>query len=409
MLYGRRRNIVNNIVNMEQNQEQSFDISASEYWLSQQRQSYWCLISLFLVILVGLSGLYPDYLEFGRSIIFLNDLSEFWTHWAFPYFFFLVTLEARREIISTRGELYGNKAIAPVIMAFGGMLVPWLVFMYITGSGEPRSGAFIPMATDIAFVVLALTVANASHKLRAALLALAIADDIGSIFLMAIFFNEWGISQILTILAMAVVLYLCYRYETVLDRLWIYRVAFVWVIICLFWIWVLNKVHLHPSLAGVFTALVVPYQPGSDRLKKSGRLRDSVYHVLEQSGLNVPVNWLVIPGFIVLSVVIKPESLTGSWFNDQSLGIFLGFVIGKTLGVFCGGLVAYLFIKEIPAKSFVELFFGSVMCGMGLTVALFFAGLSTGIDQTAATVAILVASAFCGVVGTYGIYRHNRS
>ena len=174
---------------MEQSLEQTYNVSASEYWLSQQRQSYWCLISLFIVLVVGLSGFYPEQIEFGRSIIYLDDLAYFWTHWAFPYFFFLVTLEARREIISTRGELYGNKALTPVIMALGGMLVPWLVFGFITGSVDPKSGAFIPMATDIAFVVLALTVAKASHRLRAALLALAIADDIGSIFLMAIFFQ----------------------------------------------------------------------------------------------------------------------------------------------------------------------------------------------------------------------------
>lgn len=394
---------------MAQDQDQSINISASLYWISQHRQSYWCLITLFLVIVVGLSGFYPDYLEFGRSTLYMDDLAHFWTHWAFPYFFFLVTLEARREIISTRGELYGNKAIAPVMMALGGMLVPWLVFTIITGSGDPNKGSFIPMATDIAFVVLALTVSNASHKLRAALLALAIADDIGSIILMAIFFNEWGSDQILTVSVMAVILYLCNRYEAVLDRFWIYRSAYVWAIICLFWIWVLNKVHLHPSLAGVFTALVVPYQPGSDRLKKSGQLRDSVYHVLEQSGLNVPVNWIVIPGFIVLSVVIKPENLSGSWIGDQSLGIFFGFVVGKTLGVFLGGIVAAMFLKTMPARSFTELFFGSIMCGMGLTVALFFAGLSTDIDHTAATIAILISSAFCGLVGVYGIYRHNRN
>ena len=207
---------------------------------------------------------------------------------------------------------------------------------------------------------------------------------------------------------MAVILYLCNRYETALDRFWLYRAAFVWVIICLFWIWLLNKVHLHPSLAGVFTALVVPYHPGSDRLKQTGRLRDSVYHVLEQSGLNVPVNWLVIPGFIVLSVVIKPENLAGSWLSIQSLGVFLGFVVGKTLGVFAGAMIGYFLIKEIPARSIKELFFGCVMCGMGLTVALFFAGLSTGMNQTAATVAILLASAFCGVVGAWGIYSVNR-
>lgn len=391
----------------QREQDQQFSISASEYWFSQQRQSIWSLISLIIVILVGLGGFYPHSLAFGDSIVYVSDLAYIWTHWAFPYFFFLVTLEARREIISTRGELYGNKALAPVIMALGGMVVPWLVYTYITGSGDPKSGAFIPMATDIAFVVLALTVANASPRLRAALLSLAIADDIGSIILMAIFFNEWGYSQFLTLGVMTAVLYLCYRYERALDQLWIYRAGFVWVMICFFWIYVLNKVHLHPSLAGVFTALVVPYHPGSDRIKVTGRLRDSVYHVLEQAGLNVPVNWIVIPGFIVLSVVIRPENLAGAWFTTQSLGVFLGFVIGKTVGVFCGGYIAYLFIRQIPANSFKELFFGSIMCGMGLTVALFFAGLSTGIDKTTATVAILFASAICGVVGAYGIYYVN--
>ncbi len=394
---------------MNHNDDPMISVSASEYWLSQQRQSYWCLISLFLVILIGIAGLYPDRFDFGQSTIFLNDLAYIWIHWAFPFFFFLVTLEARREVISRQGELNGKKALAPIIMAIGGMIIPWLVFGLVTGSVAPEKGSFIPMATDIAFVVLAMTIANASHKLRATLLALAIADDIGGIILMAIFFNAWGLSQILTSVAMLVLIYICNRYQTALDKFWLYRQAFTWVIICLFWVWVLNKVHLHPSLAGVFTALVVPYHPGSDRLKKSGALRDSVYHVLEQAGLNVPVNWLVIPGFIMLSVVIKPDSLQGAWFTTESVGVFLGFVVGKTAGVFFAGLLVMKLVNKLPAKSYAELFFGSVMCGMGLTVALFFSGLSTGINQTSATIAILLASALCGVVGTVGVYRVNRS
>jgi len=163
------------------------DQSIVEYWLSQQRQSYWCLSSLVIIIIIGLSGLYPDKIDFGQSTLYLEDLSYFWTHWLFPYFFFLVSLEARREILSSNGELHGRRAIAPAIMAVGGMIVPWLVFFTITGSGRPDNGALIPMATDIAFVVLAMTLGKASIKLRASLLALAIADDIGGIILMAVY------------------------------------------------------------------------------------------------------------------------------------------------------------------------------------------------------------------------------
>lgn len=380
----------------------------SEYWLSQQRQSYWCLISLTIIIVIGLAGLYPDKFEFGRSTLYLRDMSHFWTHWIFPFFFFLVSMEARREVQSKTGELHGKHAIAPLIMALGGMIAPWLVFCLVTGTGEPLSGSFIPMATDIAFVVLAMTLGNASIKLRAALLTLAIADDIGGIILMALFFNVWGLAQIATVVLMGIAVFICQKFEASVDRLWVSRQAFFWVIICLGWIWLLNKVHIHPSLGGVITALMVPYRPGALRLEQTGRLRFSVYHVLEQSGLNVPVNWLIVPGFIMLSVVIKPDTLHGSWFTAESMGVFLGFVVGKTVGVFAGGLLALRILKELPANSMAELFYGSVICGMGLTVALFFAGLSSGINQTAATIAILGASAICGVVGTTGMYLVNR-
>ena len=120
-------------------------ISAAEYWLSQQRQSYWCLISLAVVVVIGVSGWYPQQLSFGQSTLYLDDFSYFWTHWVFPFFFFLVTMEARREVISRRGELHGKKAIAPIIMAVGGMLAPWLVFIMFTGDGSPSSGSLLSL------------------------------------------------------------------------------------------------------------------------------------------------------------------------------------------------------------------------------------------------------------------------
>ena len=177
---------------------------------------------------------------------------------------------------------------------------------------------------------------------------------------------------------------------------------------CLVFIWLLNSVHIHPSLAGVVTALLVPYKSGAQRIEKSGQLRDSVFHVLEQAGLNVPVNWLIVPGFIMLSVVIKPDNLAGDWITDQSMGVFFGFVLGKSLGVFLSGVLAMKLMKEMPANSYLELFFGSVICGMGLTVALFFAGLGADIEMTSVTMAILSASAICGVVGTLGLLFCNR-
>ena len=327
----------------------------------------------------------------------------------FPYFFFLVSLEARREILSTNGELHGKRAIAPAIMAVGGMIVPWIVFYFITGTGDPHNGAFIPMATDIAFVVLAMTLGKASIKLRASLLALAIADDIGGIVLMAVFFNVWALPQISAVFFMFFAVFLAHKYEYKIYSFWLARQAFFWVLVCLVFVWILNKVHIHPSLAGVITALLVPYRAGAVRIQQSGQLRDSVFHVLEQAGLNVPVNWLIVPGFIMLSVVIKPDSLQGSWITNESIGIFFGFVVGKTVGVFLAGLLAMKLVKELPARSYLELFFGSIVCGMGLTVALFFAGLSSEIEQTAATMAILLASLICGLIGTLGLLYVNRN
>jgi len=364
---------------------------------------------LVIIIIIGLSGLYPDKIDFGQSTLYLEDLSYFWTHWLFPYFFFLVSLEARREILSSNGELHGRRAIAPAIMAVGGMIVPWLVFFTITGSGRPDNGALIPMATDIAFVVLAMTLGKASIKLRASLLALAIADDIGGIILMAVFFNVWGVAQISAVIFMVFSVFLAHKFEKRIYSFWLARQAFFWVLVCLLFIWILNKVHIHPSLAGVITALLVPYRAGAIRIQQSGQLRDSVFHVLEQAGLNVPVNWVIVPGFIMLSVVIKPDSLEGSWITSESMGVFFGFVVGKTVGVFFSGLLAMKIVNELPARSYLELFFGSVICGMGLTVALFFAGLSSGIEQTAATIAILLASLICGVVGTVGLLYSNRN
>ena len=203
-----------------------------------------------------------------------HDL-HFWVNDGLMALFFLVVgLEIKREV--TSGELrMVRTAILPVVAAIGGMAVPALVYLAIAGGGESGRGWGIPMATDIAFAlgVLAVAARYASPSLKPLLLTLAIADDVGAILVIAVFYTGGGITW--ASLAGAVVVVSSSssraRIHVRAQMLYVGLGVVLW--------YLTYRAGIHPTIAGVVLGLVTPAQPlqrpsGSERRGASHRRRD---------------------------------------------------------------------------------------------------------------------------------------
>ncbi|MFL6289088.1 MAG: Na+/H+ antiporter NhaA, partial [Actinomycetes bacterium] len=208
------------------------------------------------------SGAYDDIKNFvvGPEALHLNLTLEQWAaDGLLAIFFFVAGLELKRELIV--GTLRDPaQAVLPVLAAFGGMVMPALIFLAITsGDSQVQSGWAIPMATDIAFALAVLAVVG-SHlppALRAFLLTLAVVDDLGAITVIAVFFTD---NLKVVPLVISVVLLLLYY---LLQRA---RVTSRWIYLPLaFGIWTLvHASGVHATVAGVALGLLTRVRPDSD-------------------------------------------------------------------------------------------------------------------------------------------------
>ena len=333
---------------------------------------------------------------------FINDFLMF-------FFFLSVGLEIKREILC--GELSTRqKALLPVIGACGGMLIP-VVFFYAICMGDPLAerGCAIPMATDIAFSLGVLSVfgKRVPVGLKIFLAALAVADDLGGIIVIAIFYSqglEWG--YLLSAVAVIGILLWCNKRDVRLKQVYM-SLGFV------LWYLVLNS-GIHATIAGVALAFCIPANLGlgtryylerirdcvnvypdidvteADRNKPMVLAKEEIQHLrrIESASdhlisplqdiedyLYYPINFGVIPIFAFANAGVAFGGLT---FGDVALGVMLGLLLGKFLGVLSfSWLSMKLGLCQMPAganwKSFASV---CMVCGIGFTVSMFIAELS---------------------------------
>jgi NhaA family Na+:H+ antiporter len=306
-------------------------------------------------------------------------------------FFFLVGLEIKREL--KIGELSSfAQAALPGIAAVGGMLVPALIYVAVN-AGEPAglSGWAIPAATDIAFAlaVVSLLGDRVPASLKVLLLAIAIFDDLGAIIIIALFYtgNLSGTALLLTLLPLAGLVMLNLRGVTS-------PAPYVLLGIVL-WVMVL-KSGIHATLAGVFTALAVP-------LVKPEESDETLLESLEH-GLHPWVAYGILPLFAFANAGVSLEGIgLGSFLAPVTLGIALGLLVGKQIGIF-GAL--WLAIKAglapMPREtSWAQLYAVSLVAGIGFTMSLFIGSLAFAPGEYDAQVRLgvltgSVLSAICG-------------
>lgn len=308
-------------------------------------------------------------------------------------FFFLVGLELKREICE--GELSNpSNVILPVAGAIGGMLLPAAIYAYFNWH-DPTSldGWAIPAATDIAFAlgVLALLGSRVPVSLKIFLVTLAIIDDIGAILIIAMFYTN-NISMASMIVAAICVLLLWDMNRRHVSSLPSYILVGL-----VLWVAVL-KSGVHATLAGVVLALFIPMTSKDDP-------QHSPVKELEHD-LHPAVSFAILPLFAFANAGLPLAGITlDSILHPVSLGVFLGLVVGKQVGVFgfCW-LAVKTGLAKLPDDLNLKAIYGcSLLCGIGFTMSLFIGSLAfeeTLVDKLFdERLGILCGSLISGIAG----------
>lgn len=368
--------------------------------------------SIMLVIgtvlaLVWANTIWSDaYFEIRHMAVGGQSL-EFWVNDVLmSIFFLLVGLEIRREL--TIGELSSpRQAALPFVAAVGGMVMPALLFAIINPPGSTFAGGWgIPTVTDIAFslAVISLLGDRVPLSLKVFLTALAIVDDVGAVLVIALFYSTGiegaGILGAGAIVAMAIGID---RWERLHRHAVIYPILLALGMALWFSVWYAG---VHPTLAGVLFAFLLPVRRDDPDDDNSPGMLERLEH-----GIHPWVSFGILPlfAFINAGVVIEPEVLQKPMelmTHPVTLGIVLGLVVGKPLGI---GLFSWLAIRlglaEAPqlATRF-QLFAVGMLGGIGFTMSLFISHLfvtmrpSVDLDMYA-KMGILISSLLAAVLG----------
>ena len=354
-------------------------------------------------------------------------------------FFFVVSLEIKREIQA--GELASpRRAALPIMAALGGILVPAL-FYILFNAGNPGAmrGWGIPVATDTAFTLAILTMlgSRAPLSLKVFFTAMAIADDIGGILVIVLFYTE-GISWVaLAVAALFLISLFGLNWARVYNPL-PYALLGIGL-----WLAFLQS-GVHPTLASVLLAITIPTRrpPNTRPLLAQVKTVVEQYEMAsEEEHIHQPAlvqtmetilermqspaqrlertlapwsTYLILPIFALANagVQINAEAIRGL-LNPIGLGVIVGLVIGKPIGI---GLLSWIALRtgmaEMPGDlRFRQLLSASLLAGMGFTLSLFIANAAFGDSAALAAVKldILVASILAGVLGTGALLLFSRN
>lgn len=310
-------------------------------------------------------------------------------------FFLLIGLEIERELYI--GELSDLKnASLPIFAAIGGMATPALLhFLFNRGTGT-QGGIGIPMATDIAFAlgVLTLLGSKVPAALKVFLTALAIADDLGAIVIIALFYVG-DFLLLYLVLALGV-----FSGLLILNRLGVHRLLLYLIPGIILWYFML-KSGIHATLAGILLAFAIPFGNGDEKSPSY-----KVQHFLHQ-----PVAFVIMPLFALANTGI---ALTGNWIEglvtSNSLGVFAGLFVGKPLGITLFSLLAVrLGWSRLPSDvSWNHIVGAGFLGGVGFTMSIFITLLAFNdpdIIRSSKTV-VLLSSLIAGTTGFLILSRH---
>lgn len=384
-------------------------------------------------------GLYVDGELFPRGM----NIEKIVNDGLMVVFFFTVGLEIRREI--SDGELSTpKKAILPVVAAMGGMIVPAIIYAAFNGGTDVSNGWGIPMATDIAFAIgiMSLLGNRVPISLKVFLTALAVADDLGAILVIALFYGE---TPNLLLLGIAVLIMIGIY---IMRRLGEFRMIAYLIPACVVWI-LFYYSGVHATISGVAMAMLIPTKPRysrsyflhkADIIERGLKDVDSIeneneaeeqrlYYLRRMTQISngsqgmshrvehmlMPyVNFVIMPIFALANAGVYISS--AEYFNifeysaelgSIGMGIFFGLVVGKPLGIsLFSWLAVKLGIADKPAgASWLMLLAVACLGGIGFTMSIFVDNLAFDkathqafIDM--GKIAILIASTVAALLGT---------
>lgn len=407
--------------------------------LGSAYRNFW---NIPVTVSVGNFNLFSHAGETFTMMDFINDF-------LMAIFFFAVGLEIKREMLV--GELSSvKKALLPIIGACGGMLVPVLVFsLFCPSDADMMRGMAIPMATDIAFSLGVLSVfgKRVPLGLKVFLAALAVADDLGGIIVIALFYSSaLNVPYLVAALVLLGILLIGNKLRV--------RPKFFYVGVGIFLWYALLNSGIHSTIAGVVVAFCVPASLGSSTFYFVERIRKNINkfpvtpkpkrksspsiltdeqigllksiesasdHVISplqdlEDSLQTTVNYFIIPVFAFANAGVNFESMSAmNLFSGVGLAVLMGLLVGKVIGIYFFSRAAMrLGWVSMPVGADKKSFFSVCMLGgIGFTVSMFIADLSysdlgaSGMQLlNDAKLGILCGSLASGLISYY-LLKHN--
>ncbi len=420
-----------------------FNTSVFQYFYVRVSQSGFLLFAAAIAAFVWSNAASESYTHFwhqdftiGFSGFALTHSLAHWVNDALMTLFFLtVGLEIKREMM-VGGLSDPKRAALPIGAALGGMIFPALIYVMFNFNADSLSGWGIPMATDIAFslAVLSTLGKRVPFGLRLFLTAFAIADDLGAILVIALFYTP---SIDLAYLGMAAVLTVVLF---IMNRMWVLRTLPYFIVGALLWFAVAHA-GLHATIAGVIVALFIPAVGKYDTDKflsvihdhveglhpEKGKANESI--MVSQAHLNAVlsielackevatplqrlehalaswVGYVVLPLFALANagVILNALDMSAAMVHPVTLGVILGLAVGKPLGIFISTYLTAKILKTglIKGVTWRHIFGASCLGGIGFTMSLFISALSFEVPEYLeyAKIGIIAGSAICIVTG----------
>lgn len=426
--------------------ERQFDrlITPFEEFIHRQTTSGIVLMLTTVVALIiansPLSDIYGYILHtnFSMSFGFFTlrmDVAHWINEGLMVFFFLLVGCEIKREVLV--GDLADKRVAAlPIIAAIGGVIMPAVIYHMINPSGEAANGWGIPMATDIAFCVGALVLLGkrVPAALTLFLVSLAIVDDLLAVVVIALFYTATINLQALAIALLCLITLLLFNLAGI-RRLIPYGIVGLFL-----WLALLSS-GIHAVISGVLLAFCLPARSRHDALTFAERMKQLAGDFKEccppnanalknmeqhslllmmmeevrltetplqrvQNALHIPTSLIVIPlfAFANAGIAVSPAEFAQVLSSDITVGIILGLVLGKFLGItsFSWIVLKTGFAKLPEGMRMAHLAGGGFLAGIGFTMSIFIAELSFSDNETylnTAKAAIILSSLLAGMIG----------
>ncbi len=365
----------------------------TEFFNSEKSGGLILVLCSIISLLLSNSIFGQNYLHLWHFEI-LSKPAEFWINdGLMTLFFLLVGLEIERELYI--GELSDiKKSLLPIFAAAGGMIFPAIIHFLLNKGTNFQSGFGIPMATDIAFSlgILSLLGSRVSVSLKVFLTALAIIDDLGAIIIIALFYSA---NFSFAYFGLAVLIFII---MIILNRIKFYKIWVYLILGSIMWFFMYRS-GIHPTITGVLLAFVIPFSNGGE---------NSPSYIL-QHRLHKTVSFVILPLFALANTaIIFPSSFVGNVINTNSLGILLGLLFGKPLGIFIFSIIGVTagvcsIPKDINKKHLIGV---GLLAGIGFTMSIFITLLAFTENTSiiSSKISILAASFLAGILGFLWLY-----